>query len=347
MSLTTAPRLLTVLLNWRTAPMTLRAAKAGLAAMAEVHRACPGARTEMVIVDNDSGDGSFEMLRDAARDNGWTEGGAVRVIQSGHNGGFGAGNNVGIRTGMSDGEPPDVVYLLNSDAFPEPGALVALLEALEAEAGAGIAGSFIYGEDDVPHETAFRFPTFLSEFEESAATGPISKILSRWRVPLAIPQVTTRVDWLAGASMMIRREVLDRIGLFDETFFLYYEETDLCHRAARAGFGTVYVPGSRVMHIGSVSTGMKSWDQVPEYWFDSRLHYFTKTYGAGYALLCSLAHVCGAGVQMLRRPAKRRKDKGQLRRILSHHRRAIGSDTRRGAAVGRVPVTLRDMKGKS
>ena len=347
MSLTTAPRLLTVLLNWRTAPMTLRAAKAGLAAMAEVHRACPGARTEMVIVDNDSGDGSFEMLRDAARDNGWTEGGAVRVIQSGHNGGFGAGNNVGIRTGMSDGEPPDVVYLLNSDAFPEPGALVALLKALEAEAGAGIAGSFIYGEDDVPHETAFRFPRFLSEFEESGATGPISKILSRWRVPLAIPQVTTRVDWLAGASMMIRREVLDRIGLFDETFFLYYEETDLCHRAARAGFGTVYVPGSRVMHIGSVSTGMKSWDQVPDYWFDSRLHYFTKTYGAGYALLCSLAHVCGAGVQMLRRPAKRRKDKGQLRRILSHHRRAIGSGTRRGAAVGRVPVTLRDMKGKS
>ncbi|MDX5402228.1 MAG: glycosyltransferase family 2 protein [Rhodobacterales bacterium] len=343
----TAPRLLTVLLNWRTAPMTLRAAKAGLAAMAEVHAAFPGARTDMVIVDNDSGDGSFEMLRDAAQVNGWTEGGAVRVIHSGHNGGFGAGNNVGIRAGMADGEPPDFVYLLNSDAFPEPGALVALIRALEADPQAGIAGSFIYGDDDVPHETAFRFPTVWSEFEESAATGPISRILSRWRVPLEIPRVTTRVDWLAGASMMIRRDVLDRVGIFDETFFLYYEETDLCHRAARAGFATVYVPESRVMHIGSVSTGMKSWNQVPEYWFDSRLHYFTKTHGAVYAVLCSLAHVFGAGLQMLRRPAKRRKDKGQLRRILAHHRRALGSGRGRNAAQGRGPVTLRDMKGKS
>ena len=343
----TAPRLLTVLLNWRTAPMTLRAATAGLAAMAELREAIPGARTDMVIVDNDSGDGSFEMLRDAALERGWTEGGAVRVIQSGHNGGFGAGNNVGIRAGMADGGAPDYVYLLNSDAFPEGGALLALLRALEADPGAGIAGSFIYGEDGEPHETAFRFPSALSEFDESAATGPISRILSRWRVVLPLPQVTARVDWLAGASMMIRRDVLDRIGIFDETFFLYYEETDLCHRAARAGFGTVYVPGSRVMHIGSVSTGMKSWDQVPDYWFDSRLYYFTKTHGAGYAVLCSLAHVFGAGVQLLRRPAKRRQDKGQLRRILAHHRRSLGLGGGRKPGADRAPVTLRDMKGKS
>ncbi len=343
----TAPRLLTVLLNWRTAPMTLRAANAGLAAMAELREAMPGARTDLVIVDNDSGDGSFEMLQAAAQARGWTEGGAVRVIQSGHNGGFGAGNNVGLRTGMADGDPPDLVYLLNSDAFPEPGALLALVRALQADPGAGIAGSFIYGEDHAPHETAFRFPGIASEFEESAATGPISRILSRYRVPLDIPEQTTRVDWLAGASMMIRRDVLDRIGLFDEGFFLYFEETDLCHRAARNGFGTVYVPQSRVMHIGSVSTGMKSWQEVPEYWFDSRLRYFTKTHGAVYAVLCSLARVLGAGVQLLRRPAKRRKDKGQLRRILTHHRRAIASGSGRKPGAGRGPVRLRDMKGKS
>ncbi|MDP5350001.1 MAG: glycosyltransferase, partial [Paracoccaceae bacterium] len=131
--MTRSPRLLTVLLNWRTAPMTLRAAEAGLTAMAALREAMPGARTDMVIVDNDSGDGSFEMLRDQARARGWTEGGAVRVIQSGHNGGFGAGNNVGIRTGMADGEAPDYVYLLNSDAFPTPDALLALIRALEAD----------------------------------------------------------------------------------------------------------------------------------------------------------------------------------------------------------------------
>ena len=338
-----APRLLVVLLNWRTAPMTLRAAEAGLVAMRHLGAEMPGVLTEMVIVDNDSGDGSYEVIRDAAQARGWTDGGTVRVIQSGRNGGFGAGNNHGMRAGLSDGGQPDLVYLQNSDAFPEPDALLALIRALEADPGAGIAGSFIYGEDGVPHETAFRFPSVLSEFEDSASTGPISRLLARWRVPLPIPQVTTRVDWLAGASMMIRRTVLDRVGLFDETFFLYFEETDLCLRAAREGFATLYVPHSRVMHIGSVSTGMKSWDQVPEYWFDSRLHYFTKSHGQAYAILCSLAHLCGTGVQMLRRPSKRRTDKGQLRRILTHHRRTL----MRGRALRQAPASLRDMKGKS
>jgi GT2 family glycosyltransferase len=338
-----APCVLVVLLNWRTAPMTLRAAEAGLAAMHYLGAAMPGVLTEMVIVDNDSGDGSYEAIRDSAQARGWTDGGTVRVIQSGRNGGFGAGNNVGIKAGLSDGRQPDLIYLLNSDAFPEPDALLALIRALEADPGAGIAGSFIYGEDGAPHETAFRFPSVLSEFEESASTGPISRLLARWRVPLPIPQVTTRLDWLAGASMMIRRGVLDRVGMFDEAFFLYFEETELCLRAARAGFGTLYVPSSRVMHIGSVSTGMKSWDQVPDYWFDSRLRYFTKSHGAAYAVLCSMAHILGAVVQKLRRPAKRRQAQGQLRRILSHHRRALMAG--RTQRIGTTP--LRDMKGKS
>ena len=340
----TDPRLLIVLLNWRTAPMTLRAAAEGLAAMAELRRIMPAALCEMVIVDNASGDGSYEMLSEAATGRGWTKDGTVRVIQSGHNGGFGAGNNVGIRAGMSDGTPPDLVYLLNSDAFPEPDALLALIRALAADPGAGIAGSFIFGEDSTPHETAFRFPSFLSEFETSACTGPISRLLSRFRVPLDIPQHTTRVDWLAGASMMIRREVLEQIGLFDETFFLYFEETDLCLRAERAGFATLYVPESRVMHIGSVSTGMKTWVELPDYWYDSRLHYFTKNHGKLYAGLCSLAQILGAGVQLLRRPAKRRARPGQLRRLLGHHRRTLASGT---PNRGETPMPLRDMKGKS
>ena len=342
-----APRLLTVLLNWRTAPMTLRAAEAGLGAMAALREALPGARTDMVIVDNDSGDGSFEMLRDQAQARGWTEGGAVRVIQSGHNGGFGAGNNVGIRAGMADGEPPDFVYLLNSDAFPEPDALLALIRALEADPAAGIAGSYIQGEDGVPHETAFRFPSILSEFEDAARIGPISRALARYRVALPMPKQTGPVDWLAGASMMIRRDVLDRIGLFDETFFLYFEETDLCLRAARAGFRTIYVVESRVPHIGSVSTGMKGWAKIPSYWFDSRLHYFTKSHGGLYAAGCTLAQVLGGALHRLRPAASRSRPPSFLRDLLSHDLAAW-----RGAAPGPKGGTgpargLRDMKGKS
>ncbi len=93
-------RLLTVLLNWRTADMTLRAAEAALAALQGIDGA-------LVIVDNDSGDGSFETLCREADRRGWTTGPqAVRVLQSGRNGGFGAGNNHGIRAGLPMARSP-------------------------------------------------------------------------------------------------------------------------------------------------------------------------------------------------------------------------------------------------
>ena len=128
-------RVLTVILNYRTADMTLRAAQAAQTAMADV----PG---EIVIVDNDSGDGSEDMLRAGIL--GWDR---TRLIQSGHNGGFGAGNNVGIRAGLSDGTAPDFIYLLNSDAFPEPDAIATLRDYLVANPDCGFVGSRIAGED--------------------------------------------------------------------------------------------------------------------------------------------------------------------------------------------------------
>ncbi|MFW2542726.1 glycosyltransferase family 2 protein [Primorskyibacter sp. 2E107] len=282
------PKLLTVLLNYRTPDMTIRAAKAALVAL-------QGLDAELVIVDNASGDGSFEALRTAARD--WP---GVRVIQSGRNGGFGAGNNTGIRAGMADGSRPDYVYLLNSDAFPAPEAIRRLLEHLETHPEAGLAGSFIHGETGDPHITAFRFPSVWSELEGAARFGPVSRLLKGKAVPLPLPERTGRVDWLAGASLMMRQSVLDQIGLFDETFFLYFEETDLCLRAARAGHETHYVRDSAVAHIGSVSTGMKRWDRIPGYWLDSRWHYFSKNHGRGTAMLATLMHAFGGALWRLR-----------------------------------------------
>ncbi|MBN8285380.1 MAG: glycosyltransferase family 2 protein, partial [Zoogloea sp.] len=130
--------------------------------------------------------------------------------------------------------------------------------------------------------------------------GPVSRLLHKAIVPLPVPDHTTRVDWLAGASVLMRMDVLDRIGLFDETFFLYYEETELFHRAAQAGYATDYVRGSEVEHIGSASTGMKTWDRIPRFWLDSRLYYFTRVHGAGYAALATLARLTGGALWRLR-----------------------------------------------
>ncbi|MET4101284.1 N-acetylglucosaminyl-diphospho-decaprenol L-rhamnosyltransferase [Roseovarius sp. MBR-78] len=290
----TAPRVLAIVLNWRTPEMSLRAASAA-------RRAMEGLCGEVVIVDNASGDGSFEAM--AAGVAGWDR---VRVVQSGRNGGFGAGMNAGVRAGLSDGARPDYVYFLNSDAFPEAGAIADLVAHLEAHPRAGLAGSHIEGEDGAAHVSCFRFPSILGEFEGAARIGPVSRLLRRHAVPLPVPEATRPVDWLSGASLMIRQDVLDAIGGFDEAFFLYFEETDLCLRAARAGWQAHYVASSRVVHIGSVSTGMKSWGRVPDYWFASRRHYYIKNHGRGYLAAVTLAHVSAAALGSLWRVIRRK-----------------------------------------
>lgn len=284
-----------VVLNWRTAEMTIKAVGAALVAMERVEGA-------ITVVDNDSQDGSFETMQSAMRD--WPR---VRVLESGRNGGYGAGNNHGIRAGLPGGLRPDYVYVLNSDAFPAPDSIRALVEHLDSNPRVGFAGSHVHGPEGEPHTTAFRFPSIASEFEGAAKTGPITRLLKNAVVAPPLPTRTTRVDWVAGASVLMRQAMLDQIGLFDEAFFLYFEETDLFLRAARADWQAAYVVESRVMHIGSVSTGMKGWSRVPGYWFESRRHYFEKNHGRAYALAATAAHVAGLGVHGLRGLVQRKK----------------------------------------
>ncbi|SFL71986.1 glycosyltransferase family 2 protein [Shimia aestuarii] len=286
------PSLLTIILNYKTPEMTLQSAEAAL-------REMKGIDGQIVVVDNDSGDGSFETIRAEIIRRGWPAD-RIEVIRSGENGGFGAGNNFGIRHGFAT-RIFDFVYILNSDAFPDPGSIRTLLDHMCHTPETGLAGSYIHGPDGDPHLTAFRFPSIWGELEGAARVGAVSKMLEKHIVPLPIPSVTTRVDWLAGASMMIRSKVLEQVGAFDETFFLYFEETDLCLRAARAGWCTDYVRASEVTHIGSVSTGMKTWTRMPRYWFDSRLYYFRRNHGGLYAGAATLAHVVGGLIWRLRR----------------------------------------------
>ncbi|MCH2094783.1 MAG: glycosyltransferase family 2 protein [Rhodobacteraceae bacterium] len=312
-------RLLTVILNYQTPAMTLKSAEAAMREMA-------GLDAELVIVDNRSDDGSVEAIRDALDRADWAKTRPVRLIESEVNAGFGAGNNIGILAGLSDGGTPDYVYILNSDAFPDAGSIRHLLDHLDAHPEAGFAGSYIHGPDGDAHVTAFRFPSLWSELEGAARFGPISRLLRSKVVPLGVPEATQPVAWLAGASMMMRRSVLEQIGLFDETFFLYFEETDLCLRAARAGHETHYVRNSQVTHIGSASTGMKTWKQVPDYWFDSRWHYFCKNHGRAYACAATTMHVAGGLLWRMRRAIQKKpraEAPGFLRKLFWHDATAV------------------------
>ena len=208
-----------IVLNYRTYELTERAIDAALVALDRV----PG--SALVVVDNDSGDGSYERLVALAATP--SRKGRFEVVASGRNGGFGAGNNVAIRRALVGDARPEFVYVLNSDAFPEPDAVAALVAYLRAHPQVGLAGSSIVGVDGTPHETAFRFPSIASELETAMQLGVLTRLLESRRVPRPMPTESTVVDWVAGASLLVRREVFERVGLFDETFFLYFEETDL------------------------------------------------------------------------------------------------------------------------
>lgn len=298
-------KVLCSLLNWRTADMTIRA----LAALVREARNVPG--TRICVVDNDSQDGSFEKLKEAVDKNGW--GDIADVVDSGYNGGFGFGNNVALRKGLAAKEHFDAFYLLNSDAFPDEGSLASFVKFMGENPKAGIVGGRINGLDGTPQHSAFRFPNIWNEIDRAAKLGLLSRKLSDKTVVLAaLPNDVTEVDWVAGASMMIRREVLEQIGFFDETYFLYYEETDLCLRAQRAGWKIMYLPTASVAHIGGASTGVTSQKVVPKpmpkYVFESRRHYFLKNFGRSTLWAANLAYAVAGATFRVRRALQGKED---------------------------------------
>src|SRR5688500_8948486 len=264
-------RLLIVIVNYRTAQLTIEC----LGSLApEIPLLPPG--TQVVVTDNCSADDSVERLTAAVRDRQWES--WARIMPLPRNGGFAWGNNEAIRVALASGDPPDYVLLLNPDTLVHPGAVTALLEFMDAHPKAGIAGSRLEEPDGRPQRSAFRFPGVMSELENSVRLSLVSRVLKRFVVAPPPPPRACKVDWVAGASMIIRQAVFDSIGLLDEKYFMYFEEVDFCLRANRAGWPCWYVPDSRVIHLVGQSSGVtdetKPKKRRPAYWFESRRRYF-------------------------------------------------------------------------
>ncbi|MBD3884822.1 glycosyltransferase family 2 protein [Phormidium tenue FACHB-886] len=295
--------LLVVIVNYRTPRLTIDC----LHSLDSEVRSLPGAR--VVVVDNASGDGSVEIISSAIAAAGW---GWASVLASEHNGGYAYGNNLAIRPALQTPNPPTYFLLLNPDTQVRAGALKALVDFMELRSDVGIVGSSFEERDGTPWPIAFRFPSVLSELDSGLRLGIVSKLLSKWVVAQTMTHEPQQVDWLPGASLMVRRQVFESVGLMDEEYFLYYEETDFCLQAKRAGWSCWYVPESRVMHLAGQSTGVTSKDgpakRLPQYLFDSRRRYFVKNHGLLYAALVDLAWSTGFALWRLRRAIQRKPD---------------------------------------
>ena len=272
-----------IIVSFRSAALTIECLRSVLA-----ERADERLSIRAVVIDNASGD--HPSIARALEENGW--GSWVTAVPAPRNGGFAYGNNLGIRQALESG-PADYVYLLNPDTQVRRGAIATLVRFLEDQPQIGIAGSSFENADGSEWPMAFRFPSLVSEFSQALAFGPVIRLLDRWSVAHEMSQTARQqTDWICGASMMIRSAVLEAVGGLDEGYFLYFEETDFCLRARRAGFPTWYVPESRVMHIGGQSTGVTERNtaakRLPAYWFDSRRRYFAKAFGTAHAMAIDL-----------------------------------------------------------
>lgn len=291
------PRVAVVIVNFGAARLIIE----HFSSLAEECRALPAAR--VFIVDNASPDGDGALLE------GFAAAGErrafVRVIRSAENGGFAKGNNQALRAALAEEPAFDYVFLLNPDAYVRPGAIRALVEFMEADPEAGFAGARLEYPDGAPQASAFRFMSIASEVEAAAKTGLVTMLLSPWRVAPPQRDVRSIVDWVCGAAVLVRREVFEDVGLFDEGYFLYFEETDLMRAARLKGWRAWYVPEARAVHLVGRSTGIVDGRREdrppPDYWYRSRARYFRKNHGPLYAALADWGYLLGSGVDWLRR----------------------------------------------
>jgi N-acetylglucosaminyl-diphospho-decaprenol L-rhamnosyltransferase len=197
----------------------------------------------IVVVDNASVDGSPGVLR--AADPG------VEVVDAGGNLGFGRG----VNRGAARVDAP-LLLVLNPDTVIEPGSVKALATALDADPSLGIVGPRIEEPDGTLYPSARSFPAMRDAIGH-AFLGPVmprNRFTRRYRMLDADRTVATRVDWVSGACMLVRRPCFDQLGGFDEDYFMYGEDVDLCWRAWKAGWAVGYEPSGRVVHVQGVST---------------------------------------------------------------------------------------------
>lgn len=281
--------ILVLIVNYRTAAMSARAVEAILE---EVRRR---GDTSIIVVDNGSGDESVEILsaeiaRLEAAD-------ICALLPLETNLGFAAGNNAGLKHYREMAEHhgpatwPEYVWLLNPDTVAEDGALSALVDFLREKPEAGLAGGRCLRKDGSIRPSAFRFHGPVTDLITALDIGILRRLLSRYEIIVPVGLSPVRAEWLSGAHLVIRGSVFERVGQLDAYYFLYFEETDFCARAAEAGFEAWHVPTSRVVHFGGQSTGLAelgSPSRQPRYWFESRARFFLRHHGVGRTHIANL-----------------------------------------------------------
>jgi len=214
----------------------------------------------IIVVDNDSNDGTAEAVRQRY---------PVTVIENGANLGFAEGNNIGIARALADGA--DYILLLNNDTIVGPEMLQELIEVAESGADIGIVGPVVYYFDD---------PEVIWSAGNAVdtTTGEVRRLLAHTRGGPGVAPY--EADYITGCALCIKRQVIERIGLMDARYFLYYEEVDWCTRARESGYRVVVVPKAPIWH--KVSATIKQNSPAIAYYMTRNIFLLLKKNSRGY-----------------------------------------------------------------
>lgn len=219
---------------------------------------------ETIVVDHGSTDGSLELVR--------TRFPEAQLIEQG-NVGMGGGNNAGMRVARGR-----FFLLLNSDAWVLDEAVETLAAFAEAHPEAAVVGPRLRRPDGALERSVRAFPTLwrlATEYFFIRKLAPGSSLLNPLYVGGFDHASVREADWLSGACLLVRREATDTVGLFDESFFLFSEDTDWCYRFRRAGWNVVFCPSAEVVHVGGATHGGRQYREN----LRGQLRFFTKHYG--------------------------------------------------------------------
>lgn len=280
-----------ILVTWNVRDLALQAVSSLLA---DIEFNGPSA--DIYVVDSASSDGTADALASAYPQ--------IHMIASRENLGFARANNLAMRAvgfgGAGEKPLPKAVYLLNPDTITQPGATRILYDTLMTAPRCGLVGAQLAYGDGSFQPSAFGFPGLRQLWVELFPTpGRLIESGFNGRYPRAryAAGQPFAVDCVLGATMMLRREVIEETGMFDEQFFMYCEEIDWAGRIRKAGWQVLCAPAARLIHLGGQSTGQIRAASVVNLW-TSRLLLFRRHYPAWKFLLARLLIMLGMQIKL-------------------------------------------------
>ena len=234
-----------VIVSWNTRDILRRCLRS-------ICRHAKGIRFEVIVVDNASADGSSRMVRE--------EFPSVILVENEKNRGFAAGNNQGMA--LARGR---YLLLLNSDTTVLDNALVTLVSFADAHARAAVVGCRVLNPDRTLQPTCFMFPSVLNMVLSSSylyKVFPRSRFFGRERMTWWARDDQREVDVVTGCIMLVRSEAIAEVGVLDERFFMYGEETDWCYRLKQAGWKVMFTPAAEIIHMGGQSSKQREPEMI-------------------------------------------------------------------------------------